>query len=601
MGEKNIKSRNDIDPKYKWKIELMYPDRKSWEEDVDAAMKMTESFLSYQGRLGESSGTLLAALKDLDAINMKFEKAYCYAKMKQDEDNRLGSSQEMLGIITARAAEAGASTSFFSPELLSLSEDKLSGFLDENPELKAYDFVIKDALRMKEHVLSEKEESILARLSEVTGASDNIQSMLSDADLRFGKVRDSDGKKVELSHGNYINFMESPDRKVRKQAFTKMYEAYKNHINTFAAVYGTSVKADVTGAVIRGYDSARHAAMSSGNIPESVYDNLIEAVHENLPVLHRYIALKKKILGVKNLKMYDVYAPLVSVSVPETKISFEEAVEMMKECLAPLGEEYISRLTKGVESGWIDVYETPGKTSGAYSFGSYDSYPYILMNYTGKLQDVLTLVHECGHSMHSSYTREAQPFTYGDYSIFVAEVASTVNESLTLKHLLDKEKDVEMRKYLLFKYIEEFRATVFRQTMFAEFELEAHRLVEEGGSLTAQWLCETYDRLNTLYFGDALSHDDMIQYEWARIPHFYRAYYVYQYATGFSAATAIAGRILSEGAPAVEDYKKFLKTGSSMYPVDELKIAGVDMTSPEPVRDAMKTFEALIDELESLL
>ena len=599
MGEKNIKSRNDIDPKYKWKIELMYPDRKSWEEDVDAAMKMTESFLSYQGRLGKSSDTLLAALKDLDAINMKFEKAYCYAKMKQDEDNRLGSSQEMLGIITARAAEAGASTSFFSPELLSLSEDKLSGFLDENPELKAYDFVIKDALRMKEHVLSEKEESILARLSEVTGASDNIQSMLSDADLKFGKVKGPDGKKVELSHGNYINFMESPDRKVRKQAFTKMYEAYKNHINTFAAVYGTSVKADVTGAVIRGYDSARHAAMSSGNIPESVYDNLIEAVHENLPVLHRYIALKKKVLGVKNLKMYDVYAPLVSV--PETEIPFEEAVEMMKECLAPLGEEYISRLTKGVESGWIDVYETPGKTSGAYSFGSYDSYPYILMNYTGKLQDVLTLVHECGHSMHSSYTREAQPFTYGDYSIFVAEVASTVNESLTLRHLLDKEKDVEMRKYLLFKYIEEFRATVFRQTMFAEFELEAHRLVEEGGSLTAQWLCETYDRLNTLYFGDALSHDDMIQYEWARIPHFYRAYYVYQYATGFSAATAIAGRILSEGAPAVEDYKKFLRTGSSMYPVDELKIAGVDMTSPEPVRDAMKTFEALIDELESLL
>ena len=474
MGEKKIKSRNDIDSKYKWKIELMYPDRKSWDEDVDAAMNMTESFLSYQGRLGESSDTLLSALKDLDAINMKFEKAYCYAKMKQDEDNRLGSSQEMLGIITARAAEAGASTSFFSPELLSLSEEKLSGFLDENPELKAYDFVIKDALRMKEHVLSEKEESILARLSEVTGASDNIQSMLSDADLKFGKVRDSDGKKVELSHGNYINFMESTDRKVRKHAFTKMYEAYKNHINTFAAVYGTSVKADVTGAVIRGYDSARHAAMSSGNIPESVYDNLIEAVHENLPVLHRYIALKKKILGVKNLKMYDVYAPLVSV--PETEISFEEAVEMMKECLAPLGEEYISRLTKGVESGWIDVYETPGKTSGAYSFGSYDSYPYILMNYTGKLQDVLTLVHECGHSMHSSYTREAQPFTYGDYSIFVAEVASTVNESLMLKHLLDKEKDVEMRKYLLFKYIEEFRATVFRQTMFAEFELEAHRL-----------------------------------------------------------------------------------------------------------------------------
>ena len=599
MGEKNIKSRDDIAPEYKWKIELMYESRQAWEKDVDEAMEMTKAFLSYQGKLGESSDTLLSALKDLDAINQKFEKAYCYAKMKQDEDNRLGSSQEMLGIITARAAEAGASTSFFSPELLSLPEEKLLGFLDENSGLKTYDFVIKDALRMKQHVLSEKEESILARLSEVTGAPDNIQSMLSDADLKFGKVKDSDGNKYDLTHGNYINFMESPDRKIRKKAFNKMYEAYKGHINTFAAIYSTSVKADVTESAIRGYDSARQAAMSSGNIPESVYDNLIEAVHENLPVLHRYIALKKKILGVKNLRMYDVYAPLVSV--PETEIPFEKAVEMMKECLAPLGNEYISRLTKGVESGWIDVYETPGKTSGAYSFGSYDSYPYILMNYTGRLQDVLTLVHECGHSMHSSYTREAQPFTYGDYSIFVAEVASTVNESLTLKHLLHNEQDTEMRKYLLCRYLEEFRATVFRQTMFAEFELLAHRQVEEGGSLTAEWLCKTYDDLNTLYFGEALSHDDMIQYEWARIPHFYRAYYVYQYATGFSAATAIADRILSEGAPAVEDYKKFLKTGSSMYPVDELKIAGVDMTSPEPVRDAMKTFEALIDEFESLL
>lgn len=599
MGDKNIKTRDEIKPEYKWKIDLMYPDRAAWDKDVEEAMALTERFCGYQGKLGDSAETLLAAFEDLDTINRKFENAFCYAKMKQDEDNRVGSSQEMVGIISARAAEAGAATSFFSPELISLPEEKLLGYLDECDRLKQYEFVIRDALRSKKHVLSEKEESILARLSEVTGAADAIQSMLSDADFKFGKVKDEDGDKVELTHGNYISFMESRDRKVRKQAFTKMYEAYKGHINTFAAIYGTSVKSDVAEASIRGYDSARQAAMSANNIPESVYDNLIEAVHENLPVLHRYLALRKKILGVKKLKMYDVYAPLVEV--PETEIPFEQGVEMMKECLAPLGEEYISRLTKGVESGWIDVYENVGKTSGAYSFGSYDSFPYILLNYTGRLQDVLTLVHECGHSMHSSYTRESQPFTYGDYSIFVAEVASTVNESLTLRHLLNKETDKEMRKYLLNRYIEEFRATVFRQTMFAEFELLAHRQVEEGGTLTADWLCKTYDDLNTLYFGEALTHDDMIQYEWSRIPHFYRAYYVFQYATGFSAATAIADRILTEGEPAVADYKKFLSTGSSMYPVDELKIAGVDMTSPEPVRKAMKTFENLIDEFESLL
>lgn len=599
MGEKKIRTRDEIDSKYKWNIQLMYPDRSSWEDDVNQAVRMTDEFSSYQGRLGESASVLLDALRMKDDIYRKFEKAYCYAKMKQDEDNRISSSQEMLGIITARLAEAGASMSFFSPELLDLPEEKLLGYLDEEEGLKQYRFVIGEVLRMKKHVLSKREESILARLSEITGAPDNIQSMLSDADLDMGKIDDGSGEKVRLTHGNYIGFMESSDRNVRRQAYKHMYDAYKGHINTYAAIYSTSVKGDVAESTIRGYDSARQAAMSSDNIPEEVYDNLIQVVHESLPILHRYMALRKKLLGVKNLKMYDVYAPLVDV--PESDIPFEKAVQMMMECLAPLGEEYISRLRKGVASGWIDVYENVGKSSGAYSFGSYDTYPYILMNYSGRLQDVLTLVHECGHSMHSSYTREKQPFTYGDYSIFVAEVASTVNESLTLKHLLSKEDDSEMRKYILNRYIEEFRATVFRQTMFAEFELAAHRRVEEGGSLTAQWLCSAYDDLNSLYFGDALSHDEMIQYEWARIPHFYRAYYVFQYATGFSAATAIAERILTEGQPAVEDYKRFLSSGSSMYPVDELKIAGVDMTGPEPVRKAMKTFKALIDEFESLL
>ena len=393
--------------------------------------------------------------------------------------------------------------------------------------------------------------------------------------------------------------MESHDRRVRKAAFTNVYEAYKGLINTIASAYSYNVKADVIGARIRKYDSARQAALSGDNIPEEVYDNLISVVHEYLPVLHRYIALRKKILGVDELKMYDIYVPLVEL--PKKEVPYEESVAIMKEGLAPLGDAYLNRVADGLKSGWIDVYENEGKTSGAYSFGSYDSYPYILLNYSNTLKDAFTLVHEMGHSMHSAYTRENQPFTYGSHSIFTAEVASTVNESLLMQHLLGKEKDPQMKKYLLNLYIEEFRTTLFRQTMFAEFENIAHKFVEDGGSLTAEWMCDQYDKLNKTYFGPALSEDDYIKYEWARIPHFYRSFYVYQYATGYSAATAISRRILTEGEPARKAYIDFLKTGNSDYPVELLKIAGVDMSSKEPVVAAMETFKSLVEELESLL
>lgn len=599
MGNKKLKNRNEIDQKYKWKIEDMYADAEAWEQDIQEVLSMTEDFSGFAGRLTESGQTLAEALQAKDAIWQKLERAYVYARMKLDEDNRVAEQQSMHDKVNAIIARVSAAMSFFTPELLSASEETLRGYVDAEPALAQYRFVIEDVLREKQHVLTQAEENILAQMSEVTDATNTIFTMLNNADLKFGEMTDEDGDQAEVTHGNYINFMESHDRRVRKDAYTHVYEAYKGLINTVAQTYNYNVKTDVVTARIRKYPSARAAALSGGNIPEEVYDNLISVVHDYLPVLHRYIALRKKLLGVDELKMYDIYVPLVEI--PKREIPYEEAVKIMQEGLAPLGEDYIARLTKGVASGWIDVYENEGKTSGAYSFGSYDSFPYILLNYTDTLQDVFTLVHEMGHSMHSSYTREHQPFTYGSHSIFTAEVASTVNESLLMQHLLSKETDPQMRKYLINLHIEAFRTTLFRQTMFAEFEALTHAYVEEGGSLTPQWLCEEYDKLNKAYFGPALSEDEYIRYEWARIPHFYRSFYVYQYATGYSAATAISQKILQEGAPARDAYREFLKTGDSDYPVELLKIAGVDMSTREPVILAMETFKKLVEELEELL
>ncbi len=599
MGSKKLKNRDEIQNKYKWKIEAMYVDETAWEKDIEEVLSLTEAFCSYQGRVTESPAILAEALQAKDAIWMKLEKAYVYSRMKLDEDNRVSKQQALYDKANMTVAKVSAAMSFFTPELLSASEDALLSYVEQEPALSPYKFLIDDILREKKHVLTKEEENILAQLSEVTDAPDSIYTMLSNADMKFGMITDEDGEQVELTHGNYINFMKSHDRRVREDAFTAMYEAYKSLLNTISTAYSFNVKKNVISSRIRNYPSVRGAALSGGNIPEEVYDNLITVVHDYLPVMHRYAQLRKKVLGLDALKMYDVYVPLVDL--PKTDVPYEEALDIMREGLAPLGEEYIERLSKGVEAGWIDVYENEGKTSGAYSFGSYDSFPYILMNYTNQLQDVFTLVHEMGHSMHSSYTRENQPFVYGGHSIFTAEVASTVNESLLISHLLEKETDPEMRKYLINLHIEEFRTTLFRQTMFAEFEHKAHKYVEDGGSLTAEWLCEEYEKLNAQYFGPALSKDDYIQYEWARIPHFYRAFYVYQYATGYSAATAISKKILTEGESARDAYKKFLTTGESDYPVELLKIAGVDMSSTEPIILAMETFKNLVEELEELL
>ena len=436
-------------------------------------------------------------------------------------------------------------------------------------------------------------------MSEVTGATNDIFTMLNNADIKFGTVTGEDGQPVEVTHGSYIKLMESHDRDVRKAAYNAMYDSYKELINTIASCYNYNTKTDVVGSRIRKYESARAAALSGDNIPGEVYDNLVAVVNEYLPVLHRYVALRKKMLGLDKMYMYDMYVPLIEL--PKNDIPYEKALDMMRTALAPLGSEYISKMNEGISQGWIDVYENRGKTSGAYSFGSYDSYPYILLNYTDTLKDVFTIIHEMGHSMHSRYTRDNQPYIYGSHSIFTAEVASTVNESLLMKHLLNNETDTEMRKYLLNLYLEEFRTTLFRQTMFAEFEDMTHKAIEDGQVLTAEGMCEQYEALNAKYYGDAVEKDDTIKYEWARIPHFYNAFYVYKYATGYSAATAISNRILTEGEPARDAYIEFLKTGESDYPIELLKIAGVDMSSPEPVRKAMQTFESLLDEFEKLI
>ena len=600
MSSKDLKKRDQIDSKYKWNIEAMIPDESVIDDHLkqisEDAAGYTEKFA---GNLTSSGETLLAALKARDDIWQRLEKIFVYARMRRDENNAENRYQAMSDRCQSVIAAVSAAMSFFTPELLSAPEEKILGYLDTTDGLEVYSFLIKDTLRQKAHVLSAAEENILAQMSEVTGATNDIFTMLNNADIRFAEITDEDGDKVRVTHGNYIRFMESHNRQVREEAYNAMYDSYKGLINTIASAYNYNTKNDVISSRIRKYPSARAAALSGDNIPGEVYDNLVSAVNRNLPSMHRYVDLRKKMLGVDKLHMYDMYVPLIEI--PDRKVSYEEGLDIMRRALEPLGSEYIEKMNQGISEGWIDVYENEGKTSGAYSFGSYDSYPYILLNYTDTLKDVFTIIHEMGHSMHSRYTRDAQPYIYGSHSIFTAEVASTVNESLLMQYLLKNAGDTEMRKYLLNLHIEEFRTTLFRQTMFAEFEDMTHKAIEDGQVLTADWMCSIYDELNARYYGPAVEKDDTIKYEWARIPHFYNAFYVYKDATCYSAATAISGKILKEGRPAADRYIEFLKTGESDYPIELLKIAGVDMSTPEPVEKAMDTFNSLLDEFEKLI
>lgn len=599
MSQDNLKTRSQIDDKYKWNIEAMIPDESIIDQQLKQLRDEAEDYAArFSNRLTQDAATLADAFEAKDHIWRRLEKIYVYCHMRRDEDNSSEKYQGYSDKCSAVIAAVSASMSFFTPQLLSASEDVIMSFIQEEPRLETYDFAIRDTLRLKAHVLTPAEENIMAQMSEITSATNDIFTMLNNADLKFKSVTDKDGNELALTHGSYIKIMESRDPDLRLQAYNSMYESYKELINTVATAYSYNTRTDAVTARLRNYPSARAASLAADNVPEEVYDNLIDVVNESLPLLHRYMQLKKKLLGTDKMGMQDVYVPIIDI--PERSVPFEEAVEIITQALKPLGDEYISRMKEGISQGWIDIYENQGKTSGAYSFGCYDSYPYILLNYADTLKDVFTLIHEMGHSMHSSYTRENQPYIYGSHSIFTAEVASTVNESLLMGHLFNTTDNLQMRKYLLNLHLEEFRTTLFRQTMFAEFEKMTHEAVESGQVLTAQWMCRQYEQLNRKYYGPAVEDDDTIKYEWARIPHFYNAFYVYKYATGYSAATAISERILTEGKPAADKYIEFLKTGESDYPIQLLKIAGVDMSSPEPVRKAMEKFASLLEELERL-
>lgn len=600
MNTDTIKNRNEIPAEYKWDLEEMYASDDLVLEDLNKGIALAEELDAMKGHLADSADNLHKAVTlYLDGLRL-IEKAITYAHMRHDEDNSNSVYTELNDKSMSFAAKFSALVSFFTPELLESEKSVIEGYIDSKPELEEFRFLLMEIMDKKEHTLSKEQEHILASLSEVLDAPDEIFSALNDVDLEFGQVEDENGKTVALTHGNFNKMLESDDREVRKNAYYTFYERYRDHNNTISTAYNYNVKKTAIVSRLRNYGSSLEAALSSDKIPVSVYDNLLEAVHKYLPAMHKYYKVRKRILGIDDMRMYDVHKPLVNPA--GLNFTFEEAVDLCIMALEPMGEEYTSILKKGLlEEKWADVYENKSKTSGAYSFGSYDSYPYMLLNFHGDLRDVFTIIHESGHSMHSYYTRRNQPYVYGSHSIFTAEVASTVNETLLIRYLLEHCESNEMKIYLINFYIDEFKSTLIRQTMFAEFEKWAHETVENGGALTAELMNIKYDELNTAYFGDAFGQDDMIKYEWSRIPHFYRDFYVYQYATGYSAANAIANRILTEGKPAVDDYMKFLASGDSDYPIELLKIAGVDMSSTEPVESALSTLSEMIDELDELM
>lgn len=600
MGEiEKLPARSEIAEADKWALEDLFLTDADWEAAVKQLEEQLAQLKGYAGKVSASADALYAYLTLADETENLFEQVLVYSNEKMHEDMGNSTYQGYAAQAQAAATRLSAAEAFFEPELLAMEESRLQGFFKEDPKLEKYRLLIDRIWRRKEHTLSAAEEEILAKTYEMATAPDDIFSMFNDADAKFGTIRDENGKEVELTHGRFGGFMESSDRRVRKEAFEALYQTYDQFKNTLAATYSANVKKAKFYADVRKYPSALAAALAPGNIPTEVYDNLIETVHRFLPAMYRYVALRKRALGVEELHMYDVYVPLVADQTK--KIPFAEAKEIVKRGLAPMGEEYVSHLEEGFDHRWIDVYENRGKRSGAYSWGAYGTHPYVLLNYQGKLDDVFTLAHEMGHALHSWYSNANQPYVYSGYLIFVAEVASTCNESLLMQYLLKESKDKKEKAYLLNHFIDQFKGTLFRQTMFAEFEKITHEMYAKGESLTAERLCAVYMDLNRKYFGEEMVSDPQIALEWARIPHFYTEFYVYQYATGFSCAIALSKRILEMGEAGVADYMKFLKGGCSKDPIELLKMAGVDISTPKPVEDALQLFEELVSELEELL
>ena len=596
---KKLPKRNEVPAEYKWRLEDIYATDADWEQDVQKAKKLAEEIASKKGTLGQSGKQLLDVLTLQDEVLKTLDQVYVYARMRRDEDNANSTYQGLTDRASALSTNVYSAISYIQPEILGIPTETLESWLQQEPGLDHYRILLNEITRFKPHTLSSEEEALLANISELASAPSKIFGMLNNADLKFPTIIDENGEEVELTKGRYTQLMESKDRRVRKETFEALYSTYGKFRNTIAASLTSSIKADVFYARTRKYPSSLYSALFADNVDISVYDNLIATIHEHLPLMHRYVALRKKALGVDELHMYDLYVPIVPEV--EMKIPYQQAVETIQEALRPLGEDYGRVLKEGFTQGWIDVYENEGKTSGAYSWGAYTTHPFVLMNYQDNVNNMFTLAHEMGHALHSYYSNRNQPYTYADYKIFVAEVASTLNEALLMDHLLKTTDDKKKRMYLINYYMEAFRGTVFRQTMFAEFEKIVHAKEEAGEPLTAEKLSEVYRELNEKYHGPDMVIDKEIELEWERIPHFYRHFYVYKYATGFSAATSLARQILEEGEPAVERYLSFLSGGSSDYPLNLLKKAGVDMTSPEPIREALAVFKDLLEEMEQLL
>lgn len=596
---KKLPLRHEVATEYTWRLEDIFATDQVWEEEFQKVKDMIPKVKSYQGKLGQSASRLLEALQYRDEVYMRVGKLFTYARMRYDQDTTNSFYQALNDRATSLYTEISSAMSYFVPEILSISEEDIQSFLKENSELQVYKQALEEVNQKRPHILSASEESILAQAADVMRSSSNTFGMLNNADMKFPSIQDEDGDEVEVTHGRYIKFMESGDRRVRRDAFQAMYETYGKFKNTFASTLSGAVKRNNFVARVRKYESARQAALSSNHIPETVYDQLVNTVNEHLHLLHKYVSIRKRALGLAELHMYDIYTPLVKDV--KFKVTYPEAQKLLLQGLHKLGNEYVSVLKEAYQNRWVDVYENKGKRSGAYSSGAYGTNPYILMNWQDNIDNVFTLAHEFGHSVHSYYTRKNQPYVYGDYTIFVAEVASTCNEALLNDYLLKTTDDPQKRLYLINHYLESFRGTVFRQTMFAEFEHLIHQKAQEGEALTPDFLTSHYYDLNKKYYGDNMISDEEIGLEWARIPHFYYNYYVYQYATGFSAATALSKQIIEEGQPAVERYISFLKAGSSDYPIEVLKKAGVDMTSPEPIKQAFQVFSEKLNELENLL
>ena len=593
-----VLQRNEINEKYTWDLSTIFATDQAWEEELALLSKDTKESSNFEGRLLESAASLLEITELYLDLNRRLEKLYVYAHMKNDQDTRVAKYQEYYAKAMTLYSQLDQVFSFYEPEFMAITEEQYQNFLAEEPKLQPYKHFFDKLLQNKDHVLSQREEELLAGAGEIFGAASETFAILDNADIVFPFVKDEDGNEVQLSHGVYMRLVESKNREVRRGAYEALYSTYEQYQHTYAKTLQTNVKVQNYRAKVRNYKSAREAALAANFVPESVYDNLVSAVRKHLPLLHRYLALRSKILGIPDLKMYDVYTPLSSV---EYSFTYEEALKKAEEALAVLGEDYLSRVKRAFSERWIDVYENQGKRSGAYSGGSYDTNAFMLLNWQDNLDNLFTLVHETGHSMHSSYTRETQPYVYGDYSIFLAEIASTTNENILTEKLLQEVQDDATRFAILNNFLDGFRGTVFRQTQFAEFEHAIHQADQNGEVLTSEFLNNLYADLNQEYYGLSKEDNPQIQYEWARIPHFYYNYYVYQYSTGFAAASALAEKIVHGSQDDRDRYIDYLKAGKSDYPLNIMRKAGVDMEKEDYLNDAFAVFERRLDEFEALV